>query len=260
MFFNVSDLTFSYKGQMVLEKIGFTVNQGETTAILGPNGVGKTTLLKCLNRILLPRKGKILVKGKDLRTLGTRDIAKTISYVAQKSQAARVTGFDAVLMGRTPHVRRKASTLDLKKTDAVIRRLGLSDLSLKTLDCMSGGEVQKICIARALVQETDILLMDEPTASLDLKNQTRILGLIRHIVKEHRISAVMTLHDLNAAMRYADRYIFLKEGTIYSAGKVEDITPEMVADVYGLKVDITRHRGLPLVVPLDQDPDHEIAA
>ncbi len=251
MILNVNDVSFTYKSKNTLKHIQFSIKQGELTVILGPNGVGKTTLLKCLNGILSPQKGEILVKGENITAMNIKEIARQISYVAQQSESARITVFDAILMGRRPHINFRVSTEDLMKVDAVIRHLNLSDLRLKYLNEMSGGELQKVCIARALVQQTDLLLLDEPTASLDLKNQTHILGLIRHIIKDHNMAAVMTMHDLNAAMRYADNYIFLKDTTIYSAGDIRDITPEMVADVYGVQVDIINHNGFPIIIPVD---------
>ncbi len=251
MILNVNGLSFAYNSHDSLKDICFSIRQGEITVILGPNGVGKTTLLKCLNRILLPKQGKILVKGENIRTMKVKQIARQISYVAQTSEAARITVFDAILMGRRPHINYRVGRQDLIKVDAVIRHLNLSNLSLKYLNQLSGGELQKVSIARALVQQTDILLLDEPTASLDLKNQTRILGLIRHIITDHHMAAVMTLHDLNTAMRYADKYIFLKDHTIYSAGNIHDITPEMVEAVYGVRVDIMYHKGLPVIIPVE---------
>jgi iron complex transport system ATP-binding protein len=252
MMLTVNDLSFGYKRQDTLKNIHFEIQQGELTVILGPNGVGKTTLLKCLNKILLPKQGDVFVGKKNVRTMNVKEIARQIAYVAQTSEAARMTVFDAILMGRSPHIRYRASKTDLLKVDAVIRHLNLSRLSLKYLNQMSGGELQKVCIARALVQQTDVLLLDEPTASLDLKNQTHILGLIRHIIKDHHMAAVMTMHDLNAAMRYADKYIFLKNCAVYSAGNICDITPQMVEDVYGVKVDIMHHKGLPVVIPREE--------
>lgn len=256
MILTVNDLTFTYKSCETLKGIHFSIDPGELTVILGPNGVGKTTLLKCLNNILSPQKGNILIKGKNTQKMSPRQIAREIAYVAQQSEPARITVFDAILMGRRPHINYRVSKQDLIKVDAVIRHLNLSKFSLKYLDQMSGGELQKVCIARALVQQTDLLLLDEPTASLDLKNQTQILGLIRHIIKDHQMAAIMTMHDLNTAMRYADKYIFLKETTIYSAGNILDITPEMVEAVYGVKVEITHHRGLPIVIPMDDHNHH----
>ncbi len=251
MILNVNNLAFHYKSHETLKDINFSINKGETTVILGPNGVGKTTLLKCLNSILSPQGGDILVKNKNIRQMDIRQIAKEISYVAQKNEPARITVFDAILLGRYPHIRFKTSTDDLKKVDAIIKRLNLSHLCLKYLDQMSGGELQKVSIARALVQQTDLLLLDEPTSSLDLKNQTDILSLIRHIVKEHHISAIMTMHNLNTALRYADQYLFLKDKTIYGAGKIGEISSKMIEDVYGVSVEIIYHKGFPLVVPIE---------
>jgi iron complex transport system ATP-binding protein len=253
MILNVNNLAFHYKSHEILKDVNFSIKRGEITVILGPNGVGKTTLLKCLNSILFPQHGDILVKNKNIREMDIKEIAKEISYVAQKNESTRITAFDAILMGRHPHVRYKTSHDDLKKVDAVIKRLNLSKLCLKHLDQMSGGELQKVSIARALVQQTDLLLMDEPTSSLDLKNQTDILNLIRHIVKGHNIAAVMTMHDLNTALRYADQYIFLKDKTIYGVGKTNEISSKMVEDVYEVPVEIVYHKGSPVVVPIENE-------
>lgn len=249
MILKVNDLAFRYKSHHTLNNITFSIPKGRITVILGPNGVGKTTLLKCLNTILLPQQGEIMINGENIRQMSIRRIARRISYVAQKNEPARITVFDAVLMGRHPHIRYRTSRDDLKKVDAVMQKLDLSRMCLNFLDQMSGGELQKVAIARALVQETDLLLLDEPTSSLDLKNQTQILGLIQQIAKEHDIAAVMTMHDLNSALRYADQFIFLKNKTIYSAGKIESLSSQMIADVYGVDVEILHHNGCPIVVP-----------
>jgi len=251
MILKVNDLEFQYNSHKTLKNVSFSIQRGETTVILGPNGVGKTTLLKCLNSILTPQNGDILVKDKNIRAMDINQIAKEISYVAQKNETARITAFDAILLGRHPHIRYKTRPDDLKKVDAVIKRLDLSHLCLKYLDQMSGGELQKVSIARALVQQTDLLLLDEPTSSLDLKNQTDILGLIKHIVKGHNIAAVMTMHDLNTALRFSDQYLFLKDKTIYGAGKINEISAKMIEDVYGVSVEIVYHKGFPLVIPIE---------
>ncbi len=253
MILKVNDLAFHYKSDETLNNVNFSIHPGETTVILGPNGVGKTTLLKCLNSILTPQIGDIFVKEKNIRQMDIKQIAKEISYVAQKNETARITAFDAILLGRHPHIRYKTSPDDLKKVDAVIKKLNLSHLCLKYLDQMSGGELQKVSIARALVQQTDLLLLDEPTSNLDLKNQTDILSLIRHIVKEHHIAAVMTMHDLNTALRYADQYLFLKDKTIYGAGKINEISSKMIEDVYQVRVEIFYHNGFPVVVPIENE-------
>ena len=255
MILNIDNLSFGYNSHPTLDNISFTVKRGEITVILGPNGVGKTTLLKCINSILKLTKGDFLVDGDSIRSLDTMAIAKRIGYVAQYSKPSRITAFDAILMGRRPHIRWRVSTEDLKKVDSAIKRLGLDHLALKYVDQMSGGELQKISLARTLVQETDLLLLDEPTSSLDLKNQTEILGLIKRVVREHNVAAVMTMHDLNSALRCADNYLFLKNGAIFGAGKVNEISSTMVESVYGIGVEILLHKGYPVIIPNDKPRD-----
>lgn len=252
MILNIDNISFRYNSQKTLQNIKFKINKGEATVILGPNGVGKTTLLKCMNSILKPTHGNILINDRNIRQMDSLEIARKMSYVAQKNDSARITAFDAILLGRRPHIRWKVTDEDLKKVDAAIKRLNLEHLSLKYVDQMSGGELQKVSIARALVQETDIILLDEPTSSLDMKNQAEILGIIKHIVKEHQVAVVMTMHDLNTALRYADKYIFLQKGAIFNTGKVQQISPCMVESVYGIPVDILHHNGYPVVIPDDQ--------
>ena len=250
MILDVQDTCFSYQCRSVLDQISFSVQPGELLAILGPNGVGKTTLLKCINAMHRPDDGAIMVEGTDVLRLSPPEIALSVGYVAQRSEAARLTVFDAVLMGRKPHIRWRVSDKDLKIVDAALKRLNLNDLSLRHLDSLSGGELQKVAIARALVQEPKLLLLDEPTSALDLKNQMDILTMIRRVVDEHRIGAVMTMHDLNTALRFAHKFLFLKKGKIFATGPVQDIEPDMVGDVYGLPVEIHHIQGRPMVVPV----------
>ena len=195
-----------------------------------------------------------MVEGRDVLRLPPADIAKRVGYVAQKSETTRLTVFDAVLMGRKPHVRWKVGGNDIRIVDAAIRRLGLERLQLRHIDQLSGGELQKVAIARALVQEPRLLLLDEPTSSLDLRNQIAILTMVRRVVDEHGIAAVMTMHDLNTALRFAHKFLLLKDGTVFASGLVEELSGEMVQEVYGLPVDIHTINGYPIVVPVG-NPD-----
>lgn len=252
MSLSVKQLSYFYKNTQVLEKISFRVDPGTVTAILGPNGVGKTTLLKCLNRILTPGPGQVFLHRSgpaDLTRMTRPDIAREIGYVAQQNTGAGMTVFDAVLMGRLPHSGRQLAPADLEKADAVLDRLNLSGLGLTPLDRLSGGERQMVAIARAVVQETRVMLLDEPTASLDLKNQLEILALIRSIARQHRVAVVMTLHDLNSAIRHTDRFICLKDRTLFDAGPIDTLTAETVRAVYGVDVDILFHKGSRIIVP-----------
>ncbi|MFW6142825.1 MAG: ABC transporter ATP-binding protein [Desulfovermiculus sp.] len=249
MILQVQGVRFSYNSHPVLRKVSFDVHSGELVAVLGPNGVGKTTLLKCLNGIMRPKDGAVMLQEQDVYKLSPLQVAKNIGYVAQKSEACRLTVFDAVLMGRKPYVRWSVSVYDLSMVNAALKRLDLDGLSLRFIDQLSGGELQKVALARALVQEPSLLLLDEPTSSLDLKNQMEILGIIRRVVSEHRVAAVMTMHDLNSALRFADSALLLKNGAIYFAGPVSEVSGEMVESVYGLAVEIHTLNGHPLVVP-----------
>ena len=249
MTLTVSKLDFSYGECRVLAEVDFHLGPGELLAILGPNGVGKTTLLKCINAIHRPSRGAVLVEERDVLRLSPEEIAHRIGYVAQRSEPARMTVFDAVLMGRKPHIRWRPREHDLKIVDGAIKRLDLSRLSLRHIDSLSGGELQKVAIARAMVQEPQLLLLDEPTSSLDLKSQVDILTMLRHVVREHGIAAIMTMHDLNTALRYADKVLFLKSGRIHSTGPACAVTSEVIEEVYGLPVHIHTVGGHPMIVP-----------
>ena len=249
MILSVNDLDFAYNGSRVLREVEFTLAGGELMAILGPNGVGKTTLLKCINAIHAPCAGKVMVEDRDVLKMRPDEIALGIGYVAQRSEAARLTVFDAVLMGRKPHIVWRVAESDLKMVDSALKRLHMTHLALRYIDCLSGGELQKVAIARALVQEPRLMLLDEPTSSLDLKSQVDILTMLRRVVDEHRIAAIMTMHDLNTALRYADKVLFLKDGRIHSTGPACEVTSDVVEEVYGLPVHIHHVQGHPMVVP-----------
>ena len=253
MMLKISDLVFSYNGHPVLEDVAFSLNPGELLAVLGPNGAGKTTLLKCINAIHRPKGGAVYVDGVNVRELTPVAVSRKVGYVAQRNETSRMTTFDAVLMGRRPHVRWGVSRHDLETVEAAIKQLGLAELSTRYIDQVSGGELQKIAIARALVQEPRLMLLDEPTASLDLKNQVDILRMIHRVVREHHMAAVMTLHDLNTALRWADKCIFLKKGRIFYAGPPLAVDAGIIETVYGLPVDVYEQGGRLMVAPREQE-------
>ncbi len=249
MILTVNGVSFSYKSRKILRDVNFELADRELLAILGPNGVGKTTLLRCINTILRPGAGSVMLEGKDILDLSRTEVARNLAYVAQQSRAGRRTVFEAVLLGRKPHISWKVGGNDLRRVDAILKTMGLDDLALRFLDEMSGGELQKVGIARALVQEPRVLLLDEPTSSLDLRNQQDILNMIRHIVTGHGMAAVMTMHDINSALRFADKVLFMKNGEIFAATGCQDVTASMVEAVYGLPVTVETIQGYPVVLP-----------
>ena len=250
MILNVQGIRFHYPCRPVLEEASFSVERGEVLAVLGTNGTGKTTLLKCINRILMPAAGTVLIDDESTALLSRNALAQKIGYVEQQRSGSRATVFNAVLLGRKPYIRWDITQRDMEIAGQALTALGLADYALRYMDELSGGELQKVVIARALAQEPDILLMDEPTSSLDLKNQIEVVNLIRQISRERGIAAVVAMHDLNLALRFADRFILLKDKTIYAAGGSEVMTPEIIEAVYAVPVTIAAYNGSRVVIPL----------
>lgn len=250
MILNIKGLAFNYPGRSVLQDVNFQVEKGDFLAILGTNGVGKTTLLKCINRILKPCEGVVLVENEEVCKLSRLDLAKRIGYVSQRQETPCYTVFDAVLLGRKPYIKWDVSDQDLEVTNQVLELLDLTDYSMRYLDELSGGELQKVVIARALAQEPDVLLFDEPTSSLDLKNQLEVLKIIQKVVKNKQVSAIVTMHDLNLAIRFAEKFLMLKDGEIFAAGGLEVITAANVESVYSIPVSVEQFGSVPVVLPI----------
>uniref|UniRef100_A0A7C3RMD0 ABC transporter ATP-binding protein n=1 Tax=Dictyoglomus thermophilum TaxID=14 RepID=A0A7C3RMD0_DICTH len=250
MILEIENIGFSYKSVPVLKNISFKVEKGEILCILGNNGAGKSTLLKCINRILKPKEGAIYLDKKDLSSIKRKDLAKIIGYVSQKYDYTNLTVFDAILLGRRPYIKWDVSQKDMEVVRNIIERLNLEDLALRNINEISGGELQKVIIARALAQEPKILLLDEPTNNLDLKNQIEVLSIVKEHVKTQDILAIIVLHDLNLAFRFSDKFIFLKNGTIFSYGDINSINEEVIKEVYGIPVILEKVRGIPIVIPM----------
>jgi iron complex transport system ATP-binding protein len=250
MILDVRGVTFHYPNHPVLQDVSFTVDKGELVAVLGTNGTGKTTLLKCMNRILKPGAGVVMIDGESVSTLSRTALAQRVGYVEQQRSGSRATVFNTVLLGRKPYIRWDITQRDMAIAAEAMETLGLSDYALRYLDELSGGELQKVIIARALAQEPELLLMDEPTSSLDLKNQLEVLTLIRQITCERGIAAIVALHDLNLALRFADRFVLLKEKQIFAAGGPEVMSPETIEAVYAVPVAMSSHNGFRFVIPL----------
>jgi len=202
-----------------------------------------------MNAILKPKSGAILIEDEDILKLEQIEIAKRLGYVPQRCEPARLTAFDAVLLGRMPHIKWNVSPEDIMLVESTIKKLNLEHVALRYIDELSGGELQKVSIARAIAQNPKLLLLDEPTSSLDLRNQLDILDTVRDVVRNENVSAIMTMHDLNLAFRYSDKFIFLKNGTIYAAGSMGDITPQVIEEVYGVPVTIQNYMDVSVVIP-----------
>ncbi len=252
MILDVRALAAKYGKYSVFEDVNFSLERHQLLAVLGPNGAGKTTMLKCVNAVLKPSAGAVMVEGADVLRMPSEIVARNMAYVSQRPEPARLTAFDAILLGRKPHMGWRIRKKDLEIVDAAVKRLHLGHLALKYTDSMSSGELQKVSIARALVQEPSVLLLDEPTSSLDLKNQMEILRTVRAVISSHPVAAVMSMHDLNTAMRFCDRFLMLKDGRIHAGGDFSRMTPEIIRQAYGVSVEIIKWRGLPVVIPREE--------
>lgn len=247
----IDALEFGYRSnRKILDEINFDVCNGECVAILGNNGAGKSTMLKCLNKIISPQKGTVVINDVDILKLNRLEIAKNTAYVAQKNEGNQITVFDAILLGRKPYIKLAPKKEDYDIVEKIIANLNLEKLSLRYIDELSGGELQKVMIGRALAQEPKVLLLDEPTSSLDLKNQLEVLKLIQKITRDRQIAVVIVIHDLNLALRYCDRFLFLKDNAIYCYGDVDVMTPENINAVYQVPVAVECYQEQRVVIPL----------
>ncbi|MCI5227892.1 MAG: ABC transporter ATP-binding protein, partial [Candidatus Electrothrix sp. AX2] len=207
-------------------------------------------LLKTINGILKPGKGTVLVEGVSLKGLSGKEIARRIGYMPQKSGGVICTVFDAVLLGRKPHFGRTVTPRDLEVVEDVLQRLGMEKLALRETTELSGGELQKVIIARALVQEPKVLLLDEPVNHLDVRNQLETMSLLQEITRELNLLTITVLHDLTIALRYADRFVLIKDGGLHACGDREVMTPGAIREVFGMHATIHDIDGIPVVLPL----------
>jgi len=245
-----------YGDRTIVDGLDLDVVAGTITAVIGPNGCGKSTLLRALGRLLKPTAGQVVLDGKRIDRVPTREVAKVLGLLPQAPSAPEgLTVADLVARGRHPHQAwyRQWSADD---EDAVAQALdwtGIADLAERPVDQLSGGQRQRAWISMALAQGTDLLLLDEPTTFLDLAHQVDVLDLVRRLHSEAGRTVVMVLHDLNLAARYADRLVAMREGRIVAAGKpAEVITEELLEEVFGLAARVIQDpvAGTPLVVPI----------
>lgn len=244
-------LHFAYRaGSPILQGVDIDLAPGSFLAILGVNGCGKSTLLSCLTGAAKPASGQVLLDGAPLGQVHRLDRARKVAFVAQHSHANRLTVYDAVLLGRRPHMQGGPSKEDRQIVENALERLGLAKCELRYTDELSGGEYQKMVLARAFVQRADTLLLDEPTNNLDPANQQEVMREVRDEVDGRGIAAAAVLHDINLALRYCDRFLFLADGRVDAVGNQDIVTPEQIERIYGMKSDVIEHRGCRLVVPL----------
>lgn len=256
MSLEVKNISYSYDKNLVLNNVSFTADTGEVMALLGPNGIGKTTLLKAFSRIIEPKSGCTWIDGQDIFAMNPVQRARLIAYVPQYTEnlfPVRVA--DAVMMGRQPFSRFRPTQKDKQIAFEILEQLELTRFAFRTMDALSGGERQRVLIARALAQEPKLLLLDEPTSSMDIKNMLHTMDMIVNLVRERKITAVVSIHDLNLASMFCDRFLFLKDHKVFAYGKGSEVlTPENLLDVYQVHTEVTQTDGYANIRLLKETP------
>jgi iron complex transport system ATP-binding protein len=252
----VTELTLGYRDRTVIERLDLVVPPGRVTAVVGANACGKSTLLRSMSRLLAPRAGQVLLDGKQVHRTPAKELARTLGLLPQSPLAPEgITVADLVGRGRHPHQRvlSRWSREDDQAVAAALEATGTVDLAERPVDELSGGQRQRVWIAMVLAQQTDLLLLDEPTTFLDVSHQIEVLDLLTDLNRDRGTTIVMVLHDLNLAARYADHLVAVADGRVHAAGDPADVlTAETVRAVFGLESRVITDpvSGRPLMLPV----------
>ncbi|MBN9107887.1 MAG: ABC transporter ATP-binding protein [Pseudonocardia sp.] len=259
-------VTLGYGDRTIVDDLDLDVVQNTVTSVIGPNGCGKSTLLRALGRLLVPTSGQVLLDGKRIDRMPTKEVATILGMLPQTPSAPEgLTVGDLVARGRHPHQAwyRQWSSDDETSVHEALEWTNIADLAERPVDELSGGQRQRAWISMALAQGTDLLLLDEPTTYLDLSHQVEVLDLVRRLNRDLGRTVVMVLHDLNLAARYSDRLVAMRDGRIVAAGPPSEvITEPLLAEVFGLQAKVIPDpvSGTPLVVPIGTGIPEKIAA
>ena len=261
---NAKDLTLRYEQRTVIEQLSAQIPEGKVTMIVGANACGKSTLLRGLSRLLKPSAGSVTLDGKDIHSRPAREVARTLGLLPQHPTAPDgITVRDLVGRGRYPHQGffRSWSPEDELAVQTALDATETMELADRNVDELSGGQRQRVWIAMALAQETDVLLLDEPTTYLDLAHQVEVLDLVTDLNRKNGTTVAIVLHDLNLAARYADHVIALKAGTIVAEGPaLQVVTEHLVREVFGLESRVVPDpvSGTPLIIPIGRHHTEDV--
>ena len=256
----IQSLQVNYGTRTVLQDINLRVSKGEVLALIGPNGAGKTSLIRAASGLLPPVTGRVSALGLDINSMPPHLRATRLAVVPQARQLpANFTVYETVLLGRTPYLgwTGKAAQADRKQVNWAMERTAVLELADRMIGELSGGEQQLVLLARALAQDTPILLLDEPTAHLDLRHQSRLLNLVQELAREQHLAVLMALHDLNLVALYSDRVALLVDGRLKISGSPDEVlTPEHLIEGYQVPLSVTIHPeyGTPLILPDGRNP------
>lgn len=249
----INGMEFGYSDLPVLSDINIDIDGPQFVSIVGPNGVGKSTLIHCINKILEPTGGTVFLNEKNVDDFNLKEMAKVIGYVPHKaSETFPLTVIDAVLLGRNPHSGWKTTQEDLRIVYDTLRKLEIEDLSMRRFNELSAGQRQRVMLARGLVQNPQAILLDEPTSNLDIKHQLRISHLLYDLSRDENLLVIVVSHDLNLAAKYSDNIILMSEGAVYAVGSPKDVlTPENIKRVYGVDSHVIDDNGTPHIILQD---------
>lgn len=249
---DVQGVSFGYDSDhLVLDDISFTIDEPSFVCIVGPNGVGKSTLIRCMNGLIAPTKGRVTVFDRDVRDYPLKELAKVVSYVPVMSGDFNVmTVLDTVLIGRYAHQRWKTTQEDLDVAYRALEAMEIQDLAMRNFNELSAGQHQKVSLARGLVQESKVLILDEPTSNLDVRHQMYVSAFLKILVRRTGVTVVMVSHDLNLSAKFADRIVVMEPpGRVYGIGSPKEVvTEDMIRRVYHVESEIIDDHGSPHVV------------
>jgi iron complex transport system ATP-binding protein len=248
------DVSLGYHHRPVLAGVTFRIMPGEIVGLIGPNGSGKSTIIRALTRIINPSAGRILIDDTNIENIERQQLARLLGVVPQLPLLpSAFTGFEIVLMGRNPHLGlfARESEKDMEIAWQAMRMTGTEELANRNVGELSGGQIQSLLIARTLAQETKAILLDEPTANLDIGRQIEVLALMKRLCREKKLAVLAALHDLNLASQYCNRLVLIAEGRLYRQGTPSEVvTSENIEKVYGANHCVYSHpvNGLPVVL------------
>ncbi|MBP2143334.1 iron complex transport system ATP-binding protein [Methanococcus voltae] len=250
---SLNNVSYGYnKSKPILKDISLKINCTGITSLIGSNGAGKSTLLKCICKIHnLPEKSSIFLDDQNIHDIPSKVFSKRVAYVSQNMNCFSPSKvFDVVLLGRKPHLKWSPKENDLKVVSEVLELLGIDNkMAMSKFNELSGGERQKVLIARALAQEPELLILDEPTSNLDIKHQVEVLSTIKKISTEKNMGVIVAIHDLNLAVEYSDNVIMLKDGEIKYAGKPNEIiSKSSIKEIYGVNAEIVNIFDNPYII------------